>query len=290
MSKVFDVLKKGQGEAADLLLGALAENQAGIVEAAPGLSENVGQVELTQPPKTQSKVSEIRSVPLHLSASAPLLPFDSMAQRGASEQYRILRTKIIQHPRQPHIIVISSAGPSDGKSVTAVNLAGALSLKTDCNVLLMDGDFRRPSIAKLLGIAEAPGVTDVLTGTCTLEQAVIQISQFPHLYVLPGGTRCTNPVELLDSAAWVSLCGNLRRLYRYIVVDSPPIAAVADYDLIQAACDGVIVVVRPDHTERKRCFKVLESVPKAQLLGVVFNCVKSWFLLRDYTYGQYYHY
>jgi capsular exopolysaccharide synthesis family protein len=290
MSKVFDVLKKGQGEAADLLLGALIENQTTVADAAPSLPENVTQVEPTLLPKTQPSASEIRSVPLHLSASAPLLPFDSTAQRSASEQYRILRTRIIQHARQPHMLVISSAGPSDGKSVTAVNLAGALSLKADSNVLLMDGDFRRPSIAKLLGIPEAPGVTDVLTGASSLEQAVIQVAQFPHLYVLPGGTRCTNPVELLDSTVWVSLCAKLRGLYRYIVVDSPPIAAVADYDLIQAACDGVIVVVRPDHTKRKRCFKALESTPKDKLIGIVLNCITNGFLVTSEYYGSYNYY
>jgi Mrp family chromosome partitioning ATPase len=119
---------------------------------------------------------------------------------------------------------------------------------------------------------------------------LIQIEQFPNLHVLPAGEHCKNPVELLDSAAWRSLCAKLRESYKFIIVDSPPIAAVADYDLIQAACDGVIVVVRPDHTERHLCFKALGSVPKDKLTGVVLNCVEQWFLGRGYHYGYSYHY
>jgi capsular exopolysaccharide synthesis family protein len=295
MSRLIEALKKGQGEAADLILNSLTEGQSVAPQAEPPekASEPVA-VALTVPPpelaQPRQHSLEVRSLPLHLSAISPLLPFDSNQHHGASEQYRILRTKIVQHSRQPHMIVISSAGPGDGKSVTAINLAGALSLKEEANVLLMDADFRRSSIAGLLGLPDTPGLTEVLHGTCTLEEGLIHIEQFPNLYVLPGGEHCKNPVELLDSAAWRSLCAKLREFYKYIIVDSPPIAAVADYDLIQAACDGVIVVFRPDHTERSLCFKSLSSVPRDKLTGVVLNCVEKWFLGSDYHYGYAYHY
>jgi Mrp family chromosome partitioning ATPase len=84
----------------------------------------------------------------------------------------------------------------------------------------------------------------------------------------------------------------LKKQFRYIIVDSPPIAAVADYDLLQSVCDGVVVVVRPDHTSRTACKRALESVPKDKLLGVLLNCVTPWFLggSSGYDYGAPYYY
>ena len=99
---------------------------------------------------------------------------------------------------------------------------------------------------------------------------------FPNLFVLSAGAAVDNPVELLDSAAWQGLCVKLRGLFRYVILDSPPVGAVADYDLIQAVCDGVIVVVRPDHTDRRLCQKALDNIPKAKFLGVLLNCVPDW--------------
>ena len=99
-----------------------------------------------------------------------------------------------------------------------------------------------------------------------------------------------NPVELLDSADWLDVCKQLRQLFSYIIVDSPPIGAVADSELLQSACDGVLVVVRPDHSGRASCKRVLETIRKEKLLGVLLNCVEDWFLTRDYRYGYYGYY
>jgi capsular exopolysaccharide synthesis family protein len=231
--------------------------------------------------------SEIRALSLGLPAHSPLLPFGD-GQWCPSEQYRILRTKISQHPKQPHLIVVSSPTPGDGKSVSAINTAGALSLKSEGQVLLVDADFRKSAVHVQLGIPESPGLAEVLNGSCTLEEAVVSIREFPNLLVMSAGARPDNPAELLDSPTWRGLCIRLRSLFRYVVLDSPPVGAVADYDLIQAVCDGVILVLRPDHTNRQLCLKSLENIPKAKLLGVLLNCVPDWSPARrsgaDYYY------
>jgi capsular exopolysaccharide synthesis family protein len=232
--------------------------------------------------------AQFRTISLRIPAPSPLLPFEG-ANHRPSEQYRILRTKIVQHPKQPRVIVISSPAAGDGKSVTAVNIAAALSLKSEAEVLLVDGDFRRSAIHGQLGIPEAPGLADMLRGTCALEDAVVRTREFPHLFVLAAGALQSNPVELLDSAAWGALCARLRERFRYVIVDSPPVGAVADYDLIQAACDGVILVIRPDHTDRTLCMKALETVPKAKFLGVLLNCVPEWSLAK-HAGADYYYY
>ena len=241
-------------------------------------------------PAAVAPARELRTLPLRLQADSPILPFDDN-YRQASEQYRIVRTKIIQHPNQPQTIMVTSPASGDGKSVTAVNLAGALSLKSDARVLLLDADFRRPSVAKQLGLPPSPGLAEVLAGSVRLEDAAIQVEQFADFCVLPAGEPPYNPVELFDSAAWKAMCEVLRNRFRYIVMDSPPIEAVADYHLIQEVCDGAIVVVRPDHTTRTACLNALSLISKEKFLGVILNCVRSGFLGHQhgyygYSYGQ----
>jgi capsular exopolysaccharide synthesis family protein len=213
-------------------------------------------------------LEQVRTVGLHIPAPSPLLPFED-GQWRASEQYRVLRTKIGQHPKQPRLIVISSPAPGDGKSVSAINLAATLSLRSEGRVLLVDADFRKSAIHVQLGLPATPGLADVLRGTCSAEEALVNTRELSNLYVMCAGTPPANPVELLDSSPWPALCVKLRSLFRYVVIDSPPVAAVADFDLIQAPCDGVVLVVRPDHTNRPLLRKSLEIVAKPKFLGGV---------------------
>ena len=162
-------------------------------------------------------------------------------------------------------------------------------MKSEARVLLLDADFRKSAIHVQLGLPESPGLAEVLKGTCTLEEALVHTQEFPNLFVMSAGTHAGNPVELLDSPPWPALCARLRSLFRYVVLDSPPVGAVADYDLIQAVCDGVILVVRPDHTDRLLCQKSLENVPKAKFLGVLLNCVPDWSPARGVGADYYYY-
>lgn len=281
MSKIYDVLNRGKGEIADALRPMVNTEQP---QAPP-----VSQVPVEKPPETPAAIADvIRTERFHLPAPSPLLPFEE-GQWRPSEQYRILRTKIVQHPKHPRLIVVSSPASGDGKSVSAINVAGALSLKGDGHVLLVDADLRKSAIHVQLGLPESPGLAEVLKGTSTLEEALVHAQDFPNLYVLSAGAAVDNPVELLDSAAWQALCVTLRGLFRYVIVDSPPVGAVADYDLIQAVCDGVILVVRPDHTARRLCQKSLDNIPKAKFLGVLLNCVPDWKPARNAGADYYYY-
>lgn len=217
-----------------------------------------------------------------------IFPFEG-AEPRAAEQYRIIRTKILLHPRPLRFIAVSSPQVGDGKSVTALNVAGALALKLDQSVLLVDGDFRRASLAEMLGVPVSPGVANVLARECCWTDAVGRLDRVTNLYFLPAGRRSEHPAELFDSPAWPELCAQLRKHFRTIIVDSPPVGLVADYDLIQAACDGIILVVRPDHTNRNLCLKALETVPPDKLVGVVINVAPDWFLSRRGSHGYVYY-
>jgi protein-tyrosine kinase len=295
MSKIFETVTKARGEIPDLIR-ALTDAQDGSSPQADGQAKSAGGLPgaVTTPiepealPSRSSSIREIRTIRLRVPAPSPLLPFENGHGRP-SEQYRILRTKIVQHPKQPHFILVSSPASGDGKSITATNAAAALSLKSDAHVLLLDADLRKPTIHTQLGLPEAPGLAEVLKGACRVEDALVRTQEFPNLFVISAGVPPPNPVELLDSTNWEAFCAKIRSLFRYGVIDSPPVGAVADYDLIQAACDGVILVVRPDHTNRPLYEEALKIVPRSKFLGVLLNCVPDWSLARhggsDYYYS-----
>lgn len=248
--------------------------------------KKIGHVPLDMP-KMDTPTIEMRAESVHIAPDSPMLPFDGSDARAA-EQYRIIRTKIRHHPEQPRMLLVSSPMPGDGKTVSAANLAGALALQENLRVLLVDCDFRRSALTKLLGLeARAPGLGEVLRGEATLESALISIGQFPNLYVLPPGDPIPNPAELLSTAKWQALTELFRREFRFTVFDAPPVGTVADYDLLQLACDGVVLIARPDHTNRQLWRKALETVPKSKQLGVILNCVEDWFLWK--THGYYYY-
>jgi capsular exopolysaccharide synthesis family protein len=229
-----------------------------------------------------------RTISTRLNSSAPIFPFDEAHWR-ASEQYRIIRTKLVQHPLQPRLMVVSSAAPGDGKTITAANMAAVMALKNESTVLLVDGDLRRASLAPVLGVASSPGLSDVLAGVHTLPEVIVRLEPFPNLYFLPAGKDRSSPSELLDSPGWKAAAEQLRRDFKYVFVDAPPIGMVADYDLLQAVCDAVIVVVRPEHTNRTQFFQALRTVPAEKLAGIVVNCAQESFLWKSHGYYYYYY-
>ena len=231
---------------------------------------------------------EMRAEAIRIAPDSPMLPFDGSDARAA-EQYRIIRTKLRHHPEQPRMLLVSSPMPGDGKTVSAANLAGALALQENLRVLLVDCDFRRASLTKLLGleVSAAPGLGEVLRGEASLESSLVSIGQFPNLYILPPGDPSPNPSELLSTAKWQALTELFRREFRFTIFDAPPVGTVADYELLQLACDGVVLIARPDHTNRQLWRKALEAVPKSKQLGVILNCVEDWFLWK--THGYYYY-
>ncbi len=229
-----------------------------------------------------------RIVRLRLSQRTPVFPFDGTDTRTA-EQYRMLRTNLLQHELQPRIIVVSSADSGDGKTVTAINTAAALSLKNNGKVLLIDADMRRGTVSATLGIESTPGLADVLRRKCELRDAMVRVEQAPNLHVLPSGSQLSNPAELLDSPEWKSLLRTVREQFRFVIIDTTPVTAVADFDLVQNAVDGILLVVRPDHTNRNIFNQALAAVRKPKLLGVVVNCARDWFLWKRYGTSYYYH-
>lgn len=296
MSRLYETLKRIEEGRPESILAAI---DAGAPAPAPPvlvIQEREQAVAATGPAERPALAAGPRTavldcgrtVRLRVPAGAPLFPFDGSDTRAA-EQYRMLRTKLLQHELQPRVIAVSSGDAGDGKTVTAINTAGALSLKNGVKVLLIDADMRRCSVAPLLGIEQSPGLAEVLRGECAFQDAVVQLEDAPNLYVLPGGSLAVNPAELLDSVEWRALLQAARDKFRFTIIDTTPVAAVTDFDLVQTVSDGVLIVARPDHTKRNVLDHALSAVRKPKMLGVVINRSKDWFLWKRYDapYGSY---
>ncbi|HVX68027.1 MAG TPA: polysaccharide biosynthesis tyrosine autokinase [Bryobacteraceae bacterium] len=295
MSRLYETLKRLEEGRPGSILPAIdagapqppAHPEARSIDPAPTAPRHLSpapvSVEAPGAPSSEYR----RTIRMRLDARAPLFPFDGTDVRAA-EQYRMLRTNLLQHEKQPRVIAVTSGDASDGKTITSINIAAALALNASGNVLLIDADMRRGTIAPLLGVPASPGLAQVLHRTATLDEAVVRLEQAPNLHVLPGGGSSRNPAELLDSPAWKSLLRTAREQFRFTIVDTTPVAAVADFDLVQSAVDGVLLVVRPEHTRRSILDEAFSVVPKARLLGVVVNCVKDWLLWKHYGSSYYY--
>lgn len=282
MSKLFEVMKKSSS----VTFEDFHQVDDRFAEKSPSAEAQTSPVAAMTP--ALAVLPPVPQLPtqLRISSLAPIFPFEEN-QFLAAEQYRIIRTKILHHARKPKLLAISSATSGDGKTVSSINIAASFALKQDRPVLLVDADLRRPRIANLLGIPLTPGLSEVLAGRITFEQALIRTEQFPNLWVLPAGNDPGNPAELLDSPRWRLLVDRLRAQFDQVIFDATPVATVADYELLQLVCDGVIVVARPDHTRRQQCLDILKTIPKDKLIGIVLNCVEEWWLWKAPVYGYY---
>jgi capsular exopolysaccharide synthesis family protein len=289
MSKMYEALRKAQQDGSGFpvsIESALYEGESVAPAAEDG--EPLSAEESVKSLNGNYNGAEMRRLPIQVANHSAVILARGLDHR-VSEQYRMIRTKIVQHPAHPKVLIITSPGPGDGKTISSLNIAGILALRDDANVLLIEADFRRPTVSTTLGVPKEPGLANCLRGSCTLQDAIVRVEQFPNLYVLPVGKSEVNPAELLDTERWQSVCATVRRHFDYVIIDTPPIGSVADYDLIAAKCDGVIVVVRPDHTDRSLCMAAFEQIPIDKRMGVVMNCAEEWFLWKtneSYYYGS----
>lgn len=288
MSKIFEALQGARGGWPSSLPRQLAEqltqpagNKGSTEQDEPSCRDN--------PPAETVPPTVVRTVQILPPRGALTFPFEK-SHAGVGEQYRMIRTRILQNIQAPKIILISSPDLGDGKTVSAINIAGALALKSHIKVLLLDADLRRPAVAKTMGIPQSPGLTEVLQDKCSLGEAIIRVEQSPNVYVLPAGGEVSSHAELLDSPTWKAVCTTVRSQFDFTIVDAPPIDGVADYRLIQDACDYAVLIVRPDHTNRVRCLNAFKIVPAEKLIGTVLNAVPDWFLLRNSHYHHYGYY
>jgi capsular exopolysaccharide synthesis family protein len=193
-----------------------------------------------------------------------------------AESFRALRTSLLLsttgHP--PKYILLTSATPSEGKTTLSTNLACILA-QGDARVLLIDADLRRPSVHHRFGMSGKVGLTTVLTGATTLEDAVQNIKEVPNLDILPSGPMPPFPTEMLGSGAMDALLAQCGEIYTHVLLDTPPILSVTDGVILARHSDAVILVIRHGKSSKQVVRRARDLLVRsgAPLTGIVLNAV-----------------
>lgn len=205
-----------------------------------------------------------------------------------SEQYRTIRTNIefASVDKDLRSLLVTSSGPSEGKSSTTANL-GVVFAQQGKRVLLIDGDLRKPTVHYTFKLDNRSGLSTVLVGEKSLEETVKE-SDVPNLEILTCGPIPPNPSELLGSNAMKQMLQKAQETYDVVIFDTPPVLAVTDAQILSNICDGSIIVARSEQTEYEAIQKAKDLLEpaNAKLLGIVLNDVPQKKSNTYYYYGS----
>ena len=264
-----------------LILAFILESLDTSLSSVAEIEEISGLPSLALIPKARRPADPSSQTP----AQRNLLVLTSPKSQFA-ESFRALRTSLLLSVagREPQIILLTSATPSEGKTTASLNLAAVLAQR-DVRVLLIDADLRRPTVHHRFGLNGKVGLTSVLTGSLALTEAVQTIPDLPTLDVLASGPIPPFPTEMLSSDAMRRLLQEARGIYTHIVLDSPPLLSVTDSVVLAREADAVVLIVRhgksTKHAVRRARDLLLRS--GAKLSGIALNAV-------DLTSPEYYSY
>lgn len=192
-----------------------------------------------------------------------------------AERYLMLRHKVerLRKTTGLSVVAISSPVVGDGKTTTAINLAGVLAQAPGAKVLLVDGDLRRPAVAARLGGVRPAGggLRELVADPGLALSDVVQYEPSVRLFVIPAHPSEDNPYELFKSSRFGDLMEQARRQYDYVVIDTPPLVLVSDCRLIAQWVDGFLVVVAAHKTPRKLLEEALTTLDPDKVAGLIFN-------------------
>jgi capsular exopolysaccharide synthesis family protein len=276
MSKFFNETQKANQWAQQKL-----ENQELDVKQ---MLESLKQGPGAETPLADARLSQCRQVHVGNGAATRLVLRQDNSSKAALEAYRGLRTRLMRAQAKGGLksMAITSSLPGEGKTLTTMNLALCYSQLPQQRVLVIDADLRTCGLTGMLDDRSTPGLAEVLSGDVTPDDAIVATNQ-KNLFVLPAGTVSSPPPELFSGSRWQEFIGRCGELFKVILIDTPPILPLSDFELISAACDGVVMVVRAHHGQRETLKKTASTLDPKKLLGVVFNAT-------DVTRGDYYGY
>src|SRR5439155_712374 len=231
---------------------------------------------------------EMGGVPSHRRAVSGVLKRQGAAEPGqiadelvslleptslAAEQYRTVRLHIetLRRERGLKLIAISSPSRGDGKTLSAINLAGALAQAPDAKVVLVEVDVRHPGVGQYLGLSAARGLSSFLLDQSTAVESIIERPSGVGFAVVVAGPASSMPYELLKSPRLTALFSALRERFDYVVVDTPPVLPFPDVGILRDLVDGFLLVVRANRTPREMVRDSLATIGQPRVLGVVFN-------------------
>jgi len=207
---------------------------------------------------------------------------------SVAECCRAIRTNLMfmATERPARRILVTSSGPREGKSTTAINLA-LTSAESGARVVIVDTDLRKPRVHKSFGLSNDVGVSSLVLGEATVDQ-IIQRTNVGRLDVIACGPIPPNPAEILHTEVFKGLVEELNRRYDRVVFDSPPVAAVADALILSSMVDGVVLVIQGGQTSWQSALQATRRLMDVggRIFGVVLNNVD----LDDKRAGDYYQY
>lgn len=223
----------------------------------------------TPPPPAAVTETIVLNSPFLININDPYSPI--------SEEFRKLKSELIKLTKGDtfnNTVQITSAVPHEGKSITSLNLAISLAQEYDHTVLLIDADFRRPSIHRYLGIEQKKGFSDCLLGEAGIGEVIIPTG-IGRLSVITSGREVLNPAELFASQKTEALIAEMKNRYhdRFIIFDSPPVLPFAESRTLAHLVDGVLFVVKEQLASQKNVKEAISALKGCGLLGMVYNDV-----------------
>lgn len=282
MGRIYDALRRAEQERR-LGISARTEPSVLVDDTVEGRVEPAGEprangsgrkgAEHALPNRTVAAPLDIRPSAVEppallVALTAPTSP--------ACEHLRAIRSRLVRSLSEARhgTLLVTSPGRGDGKTTTAANLALLLATEIDRRVLLVDGDLRKPAVATLFGVHAAPGLSDVALGDAEWRDTV-RPAPWNGLAVLPSGSLITRPTEALNGPRARAFFEQVKGEYDYVVVDAPPVLAVADAMVLAGLVDAVLLVVRAGKTNRDAVLEAVDALGKANLIGVALNAVPA---------------
>lgn len=205
----------------------------------------------------------------------------------AAESYRTLRTNIqySSFDEEYKVITVTSSEPEEGKSTTAGNLALSLA-QGEKKVILIDCDLRKPSVHKKFKLSNTSGLSDVIVEKASVTNVGFKYNN--NLTILTSGKVPPNPAEMLGSKSMTALLEALKKVFDYVILDTPPIQAVTDAQILSTKSDGTILVVRAEKTKKDSVHNSISLLKKvnANIIGTVLNGLEASTSNYYYYYGN----
>lgn len=204
------------------------------------------------------------------------------------EEYRSLRTHVLHKSQKQKLqaIVVASINPSEGKSITALNLSWMLAQTDGVKCLIIDSDLRMPSLSDYLGIETETGLSDILSGKATVKDSIVKIEP-AGLYILSGGEARSDVAELISGPKFKEILREVRDMFDYVIIDAPPLGIFTDAAVLINQADGAMLVVRAGKTRYSAVDRIMETLPRERMLGVVLNQSEDVLDESHYNYGYY---
>jgi capsular exopolysaccharide synthesis family protein len=280
-----ELLERAEREAAaqresSVLPGGFEEMRAPTLSSVPARrsafaaissADTADIAEFSRTSDVSAVFSQFRPHEISISLKSQLVSLVA-ADTPAAEAFRLLAVRLRHRRTERNLkkLLITGCTPQEGKSMVAANLACTLGQGTPQRILLLDGDLRRPSLDRLFGLGEVPGICECLRGEQRV-QACIYHLQRAGVWILPAGRTSGNALELMQSNRFSLLIEQLTAWFDWIVIDSPPVVPLADTSVWARHADGLLLVTRTGTTRKGLLQKGLKAIDQSKIVGALLN-------------------